>query len=85
MAFLIAASKGDSLYVFAPDTDCIIYTEELITDVKGRCEEYVKLFSSYKQDIIKSASLKLWHYYANKKVEFTDEEKKLLSQLGIRL
>ncbi|QXJ35006.1 hypothetical protein [Saccharolobus shibatae] len=84
MAFLIASANGDTLQVFAPDTDGVIYVDHL-EDVKSECGKYIRLFSSYDQNIIKSTSVKLWHYYANKEVKFTDEEKNLLSELGIKV
>ncbi|QIW22842.1 hypothetical protein EWF20_00810 [Sulfolobus sp. S-194] len=84
MAFLIAIAKGNVLYYFAPDTDGVIYSGKL-EDVKSECDIYVKKFSSYSHETIKTLSLKLWNYYANKKVEFSNEEKKLLDDLGISL
>ena len=84
MAFLIAAAKGNALYYFAPDTDGVVYDDK-IEDVKSECSGYVKIFSSYRPEVIKSLSLKLWKYYANKEVEFSDEDRKLLADLGIRL
>lgn len=54
-------------------------------DVKGECDEYVKVFSSYDGKTIKDVAVKLWYYYANERVSFTDEEKKLLTELGIKV
>jgi len=34
---------------------------------------------------IKATAVKLWRYYAGKNVTFTNEEKKLLSEMGIRV
>ncbi|MCI4435276.1 MAG: hypothetical protein JHC33_00505 [Ignisphaera sp.] len=84
MAFLIASAKGDDLEFFAPDTDYVAYFDKL-EDVKGECSQYVKIFSSYDEKTIRVASVKLWYYYANKEVKFTDREKKLLSDLGIKV
>jgi len=82
MAFLIASAKGDNLEFFAPEADHVSYFDKL-EDVKGECSQYVKIFSSYDEKTIRVASVKLWNYYANKEVKFTDREKKLLSELGI--
>jgi len=82
MAFLIASAKRDDLEFFAPDTDYVAYSDKL-EDAKGDCSHYVKIFSSYDEKTIRDVSVKLWHYYANKEVKFTDVEKKLLSELGI--
>jgi len=84
MAFLIASAKGDDLEFFAPDTDYVAYFDKL-EDVKGECSQYVKIFSSYDEKTIRGVSVKLWYYYANKEVKFTDREKKLLSELGIKV
>ena len=84
MAFLIASAKRDDLEFFAPDTDHIAYFDK-IEDVKGECSQYVKIFSSYDEKTIRDVSIKLWYYYANKEVKFTDREKKLLSELGIKV
>jgi hypothetical protein len=84
MAFLIASAKGDDLEFFTPDTDYVAYFDKL-EDVKGECSQYVKIFSSYDEKTIRVASVKLWYYYANKEVKFTDREKKLLSELGIKV
>ena len=84
MAFLIASAKGDDLEFFAPTDDYVAYFDKL-EDVKGECSQYVKIFSSYDEKTIRDASVKLWYYYANKEVKFTDREKKLLSELGIKV
>ena len=84
MAFLIASAKGDNLEFFSPTDDGVEYFERL-EDIKGECDGYVNLFSAYDPAIIKSASVKLWYYYANKPVEFTGEERQLLYKLGINL
>ena len=84
MAFLIASAKGDDLEFFAPTDDYIGYFDKL-EDVKDECSQYVKIFSSYDEKTIRDVSVKLWYYYANKEVKFTDREKKLLSELGINL
>jgi len=84
MAFLIASAKGDDLEFFAPDTDYVGYFDKL-EDVKGECSQYVKIFSSYDEKTIRDVSVKLWYYYANEEVKFTDREKKLLSELGIKV
>ena len=82
MAFLIASANGDDLGFFAPGTDYTAYIDRL-EDMKGECGQYVKIFSPYDEKTIKDASIKLWRYYANNEVKFTDLEKKLLSELGI--
>jgi len=84
MAFLIASAKGDDLEFFAPTDDYVAYFDKL-EDVKGECSQYVKIFSSYDEKTIRDVSVKLWYYYANKEVKFTDREKKLLSELGIKV
>ena len=84
MAFLIASAKGDDLEFFAPDTDYVAYFDKL-EDVKGECSQYVEIFSSYDEKTIRDVSVKLWYYYANKEVKFTDREKKLLSDMGINV
>jgi hypothetical protein len=84
MAFLIASAKGDNLEFFSPTDDGVEYFERL-EDIKGECDGYVNLFSAYDPAIIKNASVKLWYYYANKPVEFIDEERQLLYKLGINL
>jgi len=84
MAFLIASARGDDLEFFAPEADHVGYFDKL-EDVKGECSSYVNLFSNYDVNVIKGASKKLWYYYANRPVEFTSEEKQLLSKLGIKL
>jgi len=84
MAFLIASAKGDNLEFFSPTDDGVEYLERL-EDVKGECSQYVKIFSSYDEKTIRDVSVKLWYYYANKEVKFTDKEKKLLSKLGIKV
>ena len=84
MAFLIASAEGDDLEFFAPDTDYIAYFDKL-EDAKGECSQYVKIFSSYDEKTIRVASVKLWNYYANKEVKFAEREKKLLSELGIKV
>jgi len=84
MVFLIASVKGDDLEFFAPNGDHVGYFER-VEDVKGECEEYVKLFQSYDEYTIKGVAVKLWYYYANERVSFTDEEKKLLGELGIKV
>jgi len=88
MAFLIASAKRDDLEFFAPDTDHITYFDKIedvkVEDVKGECSQYIKIFSSYDEKTIRDVSVKLWYYYANKEVKFTDIEKKLLSELGIK-
>ena len=83
MAFLIASVKKDNLEFFAPNTDHIAYFDK-IEDVKGECSQYVKIFSSYDEKTIRDVSVKLWYYYANEEVKFTDIEKELLSELGIK-
>ena len=75
MAFLIASAKGDDLEFFAPDTDYVGYYDKL-EDALGECSQYVRIFSSYDEKTIRVASVKLWYYYANKEVKFTDREKK---------
>jgi len=85
MAFLIASAEGDDLEFFAPKTDYVGYFDRLENDAKGECNKYVKIFSSYDEKTIRDASVKLWYYYANKEVKFTDREKKLLSELGIKV
>ncbi|BBG27828.1 hypothetical protein [Sulfuracidifex tepidarius] len=84
MAFLIASSKNDEIDVFALDTDSVIYVDRL-EDVKGECISYVSLFSSYDINLIKKTSVKLWNYYGNKEVSFDEKEKRLLSDLGIKI
>jgi len=84
MAFLIVAAKGDDLEFFAPDNDHVGYFDKL-EDVKGECSQYVRIFSSYDEKTIRDTGVKLWYYYANKEVKFTDREKKLLSELGIKV
>jgi len=86
MAFLIASAKGDDLEFFAPCSEYIGYFDKL-EDVKGECvcSQYVKIFSSYDEKTIRDVSVKLWYYYANKEVKFTDREKKLLSELAIKV
>jgi len=84
MAFLIASAKGENLEFFAPETDHVAYFNRL-EDVKGECDQYVKIFSCYDEKTIRNLSVKLWYYYANKEVKFTDEEKRLLFELGINL
>ena len=85
MAFLIASAEGDDLEFFAPKTNYVGYFDRLENDAKGECSQYVKIFSSYDEKTIRDASVKLWYYYANKEVKFTDREKKLLSELGIKV
>jgi hypothetical protein len=85
MAFLIASAEGDDLEFFAPKTDYVGYFDRLENDAKGECNKYVKIFSSYDEKTIRDASVKLWYYYANKEVKFSDREKKLLSELGIKV
>jgi len=82
MAFLIASAERDDLESFAPEGDHVGYFDEL-EDVKGECDQYLNVFSSYDKGTIRSASVKLWYHYANEEVEFNDEEKKLLAELGI--
>ena len=84
IAFLIASAKGDDLEFFAPTDDYIGYFDKL-ENVKGECDSYVNLFSNYDATVIKSVSRKLWCHYLNKPVEFTAEEKQLLSKLGIKV
>jgi hypothetical protein len=84
MAFLIASTKGETLEFFAPNGDHVGYFDK-VEDVKGECEEYVKLFQSYDGKTVKGTAVKLWYYYANERVSFTDEEKKLLRELGIKV
>jgi len=84
MAFLIASVEGSDLEFFAPDGDHVGYFDR-VEDIKGECDEYVKVFSSYVGETVKSASVKLWYYYAGDDVVFADEEKKLLIELGIKI
>ena len=84
IAFLIASARGDNLEFFAPDDEGVIYTDRL-EDVKGECDKYVNLLGNYSVDTIKSAGRKLWYYYANSPVEFTDEERQILLKLGIKI
>ncbi|AWR95390.1 hypothetical protein [Acidianus brierleyi] len=84
MAFLIASANDDELDVFKPDTNGIMYAEKL-EDIKGNCEKWIKIFSSYKDDIIKNTSMKLWKFYSNKNVVFNEDEKRLLTDLGIKI
>ena len=82
MTFLIASAERDNLEFFAPSEDHVGYFDKL-EDIRGECNHYVKVFSSYDEKTIKAISVELWYYYAGKEVKFTDEEKKLLSELGI--
>jgi len=82
MAFLIASKEMNNLEFFAPSEDYVGYFDKL-EDIKGECRRYIKVFSSYDEKTIKITSVKLWYYYAGKEVKFTDEEKKLLFELGI--
>lgn len=82
-AFLIASANGDDLEFFAPSGDHVGYYGKLEEEAKGECDQYVKIFSSYSEKTIKTTAVKLWRYYAGKNVTFTNEEKKLLSELGI--
>ena len=84
MVFLISASEGDDLEYFSPSSNYIGYYGKL-EDVKGECGKYVEIFSNYDEETIKSTAVKLWYYYAGKDVEFSDEEMRLLSDLGIRV
>jgi len=84
IAFLIASARGDNLEFFAPDDEGVIYTDRL-ADVKGECDKYVSLLGSYSESTIKSVGRKLWYYHANEPVEFTSEERQILSELGIRI
>ena len=84
IAFLISSARGDNLELFAPDDEGVIYTDRL-EDVKGECDKYASLLGNYSEDTIKSTGRKLWCYYANRPVEFTSEEKQILSELGIRI
>jgi len=84
IAFLIASTRGDNLEFFAPDDEGVVYTDRL-EDVKGECDKYVSLLGNYREGTIKSTGRKLWYYYANKPLEFTNEEKQILSELGIRI
>jgi hypothetical protein len=84
MAFLISASEGDDLEYFSPSGNYVRYYGKL-EDVKGDCSKFVKIFSSYDGETIKSTAVKLWNYYAGKDVGFSDEETRLLSELGINV
>jgi len=84
IAFLIASTRGDNLEFFAPDDEGVVYTDRL-EDIKGECDEYVSLLGKYSGETIKSVGRKLWYYYANEPVEFTSEERQILSELGIRI
>jgi hypothetical protein len=84
-AFLMASANGDDLEFFAPSGDHVGYYGKLEEDAKGECEQYVRIFSSYNEKTIKATAIKLWHYYAGKNIAFKNEEKKLLSELGIRV
>jgi len=83
--FLIASANKDGLEFFSPSGDYVGYYGKLIEDAEGECDQYVRIFSSYDEKIIKSTAIKLWYYYVGKDVRFTDEEKKLLSDLGIKI
>jgi hypothetical protein len=85
MAFLIASANGDDLEFFSPSGDHVGYYGKLEQGAQGKCDRYIDIFSSYNEKTIKGVSIKLWNYYANKEVDFTDEEKKILSELGIKL
>jgi len=84
IAFLIASARGDNLEFFAPDNEGVIYTDRL-ENVKGECDKYVSLLGNYRESTIKSVGRKLWYYYANEPVEFTGEERQILSELGIKI
>jgi len=85
MAFLIALTNNDDLEFFSPSGDYVGYYGKLEQDAKGECSRYIDIFSSYNEKTIKGVAIKLWNYYANKEVDFTNEEKRLLSELGIKL
>jgi len=84
IAFLIASARGDNLEFFAPDDEGVMYTDRL-ENVKGECDEYAILLGNYSGEAIKSTGRKLWYYYANKTVEFTSEERQILSELEIKI
>jgi hypothetical protein len=84
IAFLIASARGDNLEFFAPDDEGVVYTDRLEDD-KDECYKYVRLLSKYSESAIKSTGRKLWYYYANRPVEFTDEERQILLGLGIKI
>jgi hypothetical protein len=84
MAFLISASEGLDLEYFSPDGDHVGYFGKL-EDAKRSCSKYIEIFYPYDDKTIKSTAVKLWDYYAGKNVKFTVEERKMLSELGIRV
>jgi len=85
ITFLIASKERYNLEFFAPSGDYVGYFDKL-EDINGECTQYVKIFSSYNNNTIKDTSVKLWYYYAGKEwMNFFNEEKKLLHELGIAL
>jgi hypothetical protein len=84
ISFLIASARGDSLEFFAPDSEGVLYTDRL-EEVKDECDKYVSLLGNYDEVTIKSVGRKLWYYYANEPVEFTNEERQILLGLGIKI
>jgi len=84
IAFLIASARGDNLEFFAPDDEGVVYTDRL-EDVKGECDKYASLLGNHSGKTIKSTGRKLWYHYANKPVEFTNEERQILSELEIKI
>ncbi|MCG3109961.1 hypothetical protein L3N51_02258 [Metallosphaera sp. J1] len=47
------------------------------------CVKYLEVVSRYSPRTIVEAGKKLWRFYSGYSVEFSEEEKKLLNDLGI--
>ncbi|AAY80482.1 hypothetical protein ATY89_00830 [Sulfolobus acidocaldarius] len=71
---------------FEPTRDSVEYVNYVKAKNGGtiNSSECGKIKLEYKEDVIKSTAKKLRYNLAGDGVKFTDEEKKLLNELGIR-
>ncbi|MCY0861190.1 MAG: hypothetical protein OWQ52_02055 [Metallosphaera prunae] len=83
LAFILTSRDEDDLTVFKYTEHGVILDKD-VGDYHGDiCLNYLEVVTRYRPETIIEAGKKLWKLYSGYKVEFHEDEKRLLRDLGI--